>query len=94
MMHTIAEAQSSSSQTSMTKRPALVVIRSDIQQRVRFGRAPFFAPVSNGVAPGGRAPAAAGGQSHSRSPFLPFSGGDKYDRQGPVGINPYLQVLL
>jgi hypothetical protein len=33
MMHTIAEAQSSSSQTSMTKRPALVVIQSDVQHQ-------------------------------------------------------------
>ena len=34
-MHTIAEGQSSSSQTSMTKHAALAVIHSDVQQQVR-----------------------------------------------------------
>lgn len=33
MMHAIAEAQSSSSEASMTKHTALVVIQSDVQQR-------------------------------------------------------------
>ena len=41
MMHAIAEAQSSSSEVSMTKRSALVVSRSDVQQvsgEVRYVR--------------------------------------------------------
>jgi hypothetical protein len=32
VLHAITEAQSSSSEASMTKRPALVVIQSDVQQ--------------------------------------------------------------
>jgi hypothetical protein len=37
MMHTISEARSSSTQTSMTKRPALVIIHSEIQQACSVG---------------------------------------------------------